>query len=232
MDVKWIKITTDVFEDEKMMLIDALPDADAIMVIWFKLLALAGKTNMHGFVMMSDKIPYTDEMLATIFRRPLSTVRLAISTFENFGMIEIIDNKLLISNFDKHQSVEGLDKIREQGRIRQQRYREKQLQTQEHELLEGPKEKDKKPKAQKETKHKHGELENVLLTDKEYEKLKKKFNDTEKRINDLGYYLASTGKTYKSHYMTIMSWARKEDTPNTKETTNHKIENQKPQELW
>ena len=85
---------------------------------------------------------------------------------------------------------------------------------------------------QKETKHKHGELENVLLTDKEYEKLKKKFNDAEKRINDLGYYLASTGKTYKSHYMTIMSWARKEDTPNTKETTNHKIENQKPQELW
>ena len=41
-DVKWIKIVTDIFDDDKMKLIDAMPEADTIIVIWFKLLAQAG----------------------------------------------------------------------------------------------------------------------------------------------------------------------------------------------
>ena len=42
-EVKWIKIVTDVFDDEKILLIESLPEADSIIVIWFKLLCLAGK---------------------------------------------------------------------------------------------------------------------------------------------------------------------------------------------
>ena len=41
-DVKWIKITTDIFDDEKILLIESLPDAYAIITCWFKLLCLAG----------------------------------------------------------------------------------------------------------------------------------------------------------------------------------------------
>lgn len=48
-EIKWIKITTDVFDDEKICLIDALPDHDAILVIWFKILVLAGKLNKMEF---------------------------------------------------------------------------------------------------------------------------------------------------------------------------------------
>ena len=88
-EVKWIKLCTDVFDDEKIQLIDALPDRDGVLVIWFKLLCMAGKQNNGGVFMLNDKIAYTDEMLATIFRRPINTVRLALQTFENFGMIEI-----------------------------------------------------------------------------------------------------------------------------------------------
>ena len=44
-DIKWIKITTDIFDDEKILLIESLPEADSIIVIWFKLLCLAGKMN-------------------------------------------------------------------------------------------------------------------------------------------------------------------------------------------
>lgn len=47
-DVKWIKITTDIFDDEKILLIESLPDSDSIIVIWFKLLCLAGKMNNSG----------------------------------------------------------------------------------------------------------------------------------------------------------------------------------------
>ena len=67
--VKWIKIVTDIFDDEKIQLIEAMPEADAIIVIWFKLLCLAGRCNAGGSLMMSDRIAYTDAMLATIFRR-------------------------------------------------------------------------------------------------------------------------------------------------------------------
>lgn len=125
-DIKWIKIATDIFDDEKILLIEAMPDADALIVIWFKLLTLAGKQNNSGVFLINDTIPYTDEMLATIFRRPLSTVRLALDTFYKFGMIDIIENTITIPKWEKHQNIDGMDKIREQTRQRVARHREKQ----------------------------------------------------------------------------------------------------------
>mgnify|MGYP001420574722 CR=1 FL=1 len=125
-DVKWIKIVTDIFDDEKILLIESLPEHDAIIVIWFKLLCLAGKMNNSGVFMMNDKIAYTEEMLSTIFRRPLNTVRLALSTFENFGMIERIDNVITIPNWSKHQTLDQLEERKEYMRDYMQKYREKQ----------------------------------------------------------------------------------------------------------
>lgn len=125
-EVKWIKIVTDIFDDEKMLLIDGLPESDGIIVIWFKLLCMAGKQNNGGVLMLNDKIAYTDEMLATIFRRKLNIVRLALETFERFGMIEIVDNAITIPNWEKHQSLDKLERVREQGRKRVAEHRKKQ----------------------------------------------------------------------------------------------------------
>ena len=125
-EIKWIKITTDIFDDEKICLIDALPDHDAILVIWFKILALAGKHNRNGLLMMSDKVHYTDEMLATIFRRPLNTIRMALGVFEQFGMVEIIDGIIALPNWEKHQNIDGMEKIKKQTRNRVAKYRKKQ----------------------------------------------------------------------------------------------------------
>lgn len=125
-DVKWIKIVTDIFDDEKMLLIESMPEADSIIVIWFKLLCMAGKQNNSGVFMLNDKIAYTDEMLATVFRRPLNTVRLALKTFEAYGMIEIVDNVVTIPNWEKHQSLDALEKAREKNRQKVAAYRQKQ----------------------------------------------------------------------------------------------------------
>ena len=65
-------------------------------------------------------------------------------------------------------------------------------------------------KSEKPVKHKYGEYKNVLLTDDELEKLKSEFLDWEDRIERLSSYVASTGKSYKSHYATIRNWARKD----------------------
>lgn len=126
-DVKWIKIVTDIFDDEKILLIEQLPEADSIIVIWFKLLCLAGKQNNGGVFVLNNRLPYTNQMLSTIFRRKESVVTLALNTFEKFGMIEIIDCVITIPNWEKIQSVKGLDEIREKARLRQAKYRENQL---------------------------------------------------------------------------------------------------------
>ncbi|KXT90770.1 phage replisome organizer N-terminal domain-containing protein [Streptococcus mitis] len=125
-EIKWIKITTDVFDDEKICLIDALPDHDAILVIWFKILVLAGKLNKNGVLAISPNLVYTDEMLANRFQRPLNTVRMALGIFERFGMIEVIEGVITLPNWEKHQNVDGMEKIKEQTRNRVAKYRKKQ----------------------------------------------------------------------------------------------------------
>ena len=127
-EIKWIKITTDIFDDEKIKLIDAIPERDTILVIWFKLLTLAGKSNGSGYLLFSDNIPYDEEMLSTLFNRPINSIRLAISTFKRFKMIVLHKNQnndeeiFYIANWEKHQNIEGMEKIREQNRVRFKRY--------------------------------------------------------------------------------------------------------------
>jgi predicted phage replisome organizer len=126
--IPWIKIRTDIFSDEKIRLIEALPEADSILIVWIKLLTLAGMVNMNGEIFVNDELPYTDEMLATIFNRRVNTVRLALKTFEKFRMIEILGDKtIVICNWGKHQNLEGLDKIRQQTAERMKRYRDRRL---------------------------------------------------------------------------------------------------------
>lgn len=124
--VKWIKICSDIFDDEKIMLIENLPSADSIIVIWFKLLCLAGKNNNSGVFILNDKIAYTDEMLATVLRRDINTVRLALKTFENYGMIEIVSGVYTIPNWGKYQNLDKIEQKSQYMRNYMQEYRKKQ----------------------------------------------------------------------------------------------------------
>lgn len=157
-DVKWIKITTDIFDDEKILLIESLPDAYAIIVCWFKLLCLAGKQNNSGVFMMGQ-IAYTEKMLATIFRMKEATVTMALQTFEQFGMVEIIDAVITIPNWGKHQNLEQLEERKRYQREYHREYRKKQklladggkdlrkcLRNDDVNTLEGDKERDKERK--------------------------------------------------------------------------------------
>lgn len=124
-DVKWIKITTDIFDDEKILLIESLPEPYAIITVWFKLLCLAGKQNNSGVFMMG-RVAYTDKMLATIFRMKEATVTMALQTFEQFGMIEIVDGVITIPNWGKHQNLDQLESKKQYMRNYMKEYREKQ----------------------------------------------------------------------------------------------------------
>ena len=122
-DVKWIKLAVDIFDNRKIKQIERMPEGDSLIVVWLKLLVLAGCTNDQGFVYFTREIPYTEQLLSNEFNRPLPIIQLALRTFQHFGMIEIVEDVIHISNWEKYQNIEGMDKIREQNRVRQQRFR-------------------------------------------------------------------------------------------------------------
>ena len=118
-EVKWIKVSTDMFNsNRKIRQIELMPEGDTILVIWLKLLLLAGTINDGGSIYLTPEIPYTDEMLAVELCRPITTVRMALSVFERFGMIEIIDNVLYLSSWEKYQNTDRLAEIRAKDRER------------------------------------------------------------------------------------------------------------------
>lgn len=123
MEVKWIKLSTDLFNNRKIRQIERMDDGDAIIVIWLKLLILAGEINDGGEIYFTKEVPFTEESLAVQFDRPRELIALALRTFQAYGMIEIDDDALSIRNWEKYQNIEGMEKIREQNRIRQQRKR-------------------------------------------------------------------------------------------------------------
>lgn len=224
-DVKWIKIAVDMFDNRKIKQIGSMPEGDSLLLMWVQLLCLAGNVNDGGFIYLTKEIPYTDEMLATQFNKPISTVRLALKTFEQFGIIEIINNMIFLSSWEKYQSTDRLATIREKDRERKRRKREaeKLLLQNSTEIprtsmdvpridIEGDIDIDKnKSISKKSPRHKHGEYQNVLLSDDDLEKLKAEFPaDWDQRIQRLSEYMASSGKSYKNHLATIRNWARRD----------------------
>ena len=125
-EIKWIKLAINMHEDEKIKLIDDLPERDTIHYIWIRMLLLGGKLNANGEVFLSDGKPLTAKMLAILFSRPLQDIKLALKVLSRFGMIEIATNKVIkIVNWNKYQNVEGMEKVREQNRKRAENHREK-----------------------------------------------------------------------------------------------------------
>jgi len=125
-DVKWIRITTDMFDDDKIKLIESMPDRDTLLIIWIKLICQAGKINANGNIFLSEGAPYTEEELATIFNRPVNTIRLALNIFEKYKMIQVTNESIFLPNFEKHQNMEGLDKIRLSTKRRVAAFRERE----------------------------------------------------------------------------------------------------------
>lgn len=108
-EMQWIKLRIDMFDDEKIKIIQSMPEGDALLVVWIRLIALAGKCNAKGLVLVDDEFPYTDEMLSVIFNKPLATIRLALKTFEQFRMVESTSGGIRVKNLEKYLRLEVLE---------------------------------------------------------------------------------------------------------------------------
>ena len=125
MEIKWIKMSTDLFNNRKIKQIERMQDGDAIIVIWLKHLVLAAEINDGGDVYFLKSVPFSEESLAVEFGRSVEIIALALRTFEAYGMIEIKDHAITIINWEKYQSVDKMEELREYNRLAQQRSREK-----------------------------------------------------------------------------------------------------------
>ena len=125
-DVKWIKLSTGILDDEKIIAIEDMPEGPTLCWFWIKLLALAGRQNREGMIGLTDEIPYTEVQLANRFRMNTATVQLGLKLFEKYGMIEIVNDMIYTRNWSKYQNIEGLEKIKEQNRIRKANQRERE----------------------------------------------------------------------------------------------------------
>ena len=121
MEVKWIKITTNMFDNRKIRHLRRLPDGNSIVLIWVMLLTMAGRCNAGGMIFLTENIPYTPKMLADELDFEENTVALALGALENLGMIS--QDPLSIANWEEYQSTDKLEQIREQNRLRKQKQR-------------------------------------------------------------------------------------------------------------
>ena len=124
-EVKWIKITTDMFDNRKIRHLRRLPDGNNIVLIWVMLLTMAGRCNSGGMIFLTENIPYTPKMLADELGFEENTVQLALASLEKLNMIVANQGFFSIAGWEEYQNIEGMDKIREQNRLRKQKQRAK-----------------------------------------------------------------------------------------------------------
>ena len=114
------------FDNRKIRHLRRLPDGNNIVLIWVMLLTMAGRCNANGMIFLTENIPYTPKMLADELDFEENTVKLALTALEQLNMVVMDQGFFTIAGWDEYQNIEGMDKIREQNRLRKQKQREKQ----------------------------------------------------------------------------------------------------------
>ena len=232
-DVKWIKLNVGMFDGNsfkkiKKAKIGGESFRDKLTAVWFELMDFAGKCNAGGQLIESPEIPFSNlEDIAVLIDREPEELNLCMQYYVANRMITVIDDVYMLTNWAKYQSTDKLAEIREQNRIRQKNWYDRQKAlpnvrsnvsiTQPNALdidKEIEKEKDieidniSTPTATKPKKHKYGIYKNVLLTDEEYKKLQERYpTDYDDKINTLSKGIEMKGYKYKSHYLACIKWA-------------------------
>ena len=179
-EVKWIKLTTDMFDNRKIKHLRRLPDGNNIVLIWVMLLTMAGRCNSGGMIFLTENIPYTPKMLADELDFEENTVQLALGALQQLNMIVTDNGFFSIAGWEEYQNIEGMDKIRQQNRIRQKKWYDNQKQLQEPNA---------KPNVS---------ITQPNATDKEEDKEKDKDKDKELYSSIIAYLNEKAGTNYRA----------------------------------
>ena len=125
-DVKWIKLTTDMFDNRKIKHLRRLPDGNNIVLLWIMLLTMAGRCNAGGMIFLTENIPYTTKMLADELGFEENTVILGLQALDQLNMVVTNDGFFTVAGWEEYQNTDKLAEMQEKHRLRQAKYREKQ----------------------------------------------------------------------------------------------------------
>ena len=117
-EVKWVKLTTDMFDNRKIKHLRRLPEGNNIVLIWVMLLTMAGRCNSGGMIFLTENIPYTPKMLADELDFEESTVVLALQALENLDMIVTENGIFTIAGWEEYQNADKLAEMRAKDRER------------------------------------------------------------------------------------------------------------------
>lgn len=239
----WLKLKSDFFTSRAMKKLRRIAGGDTYTIIYLKLQLLSLKDE--GLLYYEGVEPTFYEEMALALDEDAENVRVTLIFLENMGLIsrnnehEYILTEVPYLIGSETDKAELMRKKRERERLQSSNnvtavlppvtncYTEIEIDKDidKEKDIEIEKSKSKREKTPpKETKHKYGEYNNVLLTDTELEKLKAEYTDYEARIDRLSGYIESKGAKYKSHYATIRNWARKD-------AEQGKVKSNKAQEL-
>ncbi len=224
--LSFIKLDIEIMNDSKIKMIRKMPDGAKLFELWIGLLCLGMKSGRPGCVEIGDGIPFSARMLSAELDIPETTIELGLQTFSDLRMIEQFeDATYFLSNFEKHQELEKIEIKRINERDRKRKYRDKvkllsrvTVQGRDGDGTNCPAvdkdiDIDKEEDIDKsKIKHKYGEYNHVLLTDKQYEELKTCVDDREKWIKTIDDSIEEKGNIYniKNFKMAAIKWYKRE----------------------
>ena len=123
--LQWLKIDANLFANRKILILLKEPDGDTYIRVWIQLLIIAMECNKEGNLVIGENKPMTIGYFSKIMGKSFEKMEEIIKKFLELEMIILENEVYKIKNWNKYQSIETYEKYKEQGRLRQQRYREK-----------------------------------------------------------------------------------------------------------
>ena len=123
--LQWLKIDVNLFANRKILILLKEPDGDTYIRVWIQLLIIAMECNKEGNLVIGENKPMTIEYFSKIMGKSFEKMEEIIKKFLELEMIILANEVYKIKNWNKYQSIETYEKYKEQGRLRQQKYREK-----------------------------------------------------------------------------------------------------------
>ncbi len=123
--VQWVKLSTGLFESPKILRLRLLPQGDKRVLLWIMLLVLAGKANQNGGLFVTENMPYDLKLLAKKTDLGPKFLAETLEHFVRLNMIKEEDGIWYVRNWEKYQSVERLEHLKELNRARVKKFADK-----------------------------------------------------------------------------------------------------------
>ncbi len=221
----WLKLHEEFFNQPVMKYLRTLPEGETIIIIYLKLLLISLK--MDGYVYLEGLYPTLEEEIALILDENRMSVQLSLAALEKAKLLELGsgDYDLFLTRFPEMIGISSEGESAARMRALREKKAQKQLAShcdgdvrigdatvQSCDIeIEKEKKRDTEPETEQEPKI-YGLYKNVFLTDAEFSSLQQQYpSDYMGKINYFSAYMAKTGKSYESHYLTICQWAKQDD---------------------